>query len=232
MCDVSAENNITFGLSGRRSKPYGYRSRPPAVPPHVSHVLPRYPLAATPVSHSPLTRNTRPLCALSLDSRTTREAVGNNYSKAECKRWARARRYERISACWICRCRVRECVAHRSSSTAGLSYQQGCRSTEPSVPATGGEPVAWRTSGRSPCQHRCGATAAQLVATSRQAASRDEQPRGLRPASSTCCRRGAAERARAATRVRVPGRPEARARKRAGLLANRCSLLGAALSQI
>ena len=98
---------ITFGLSGRRSKPYGYRSRPPAVPPHVSHVLPRYPLAATPVSHSPLTRNTRPLCALSLDSRTTREAVGNNYSKAECKRWARARRYERISACWICRCSAR-----------------------------------------------------------------------------------------------------------------------------
>ena len=127
---------------------------------------------------------------------------------------------------------VRECVARRSSSTAGLSYQQGCRSTEPSVPATGGEPVAWRRSGRSPCQHRCGATAAQLVATSRQAASRDEQPRGLRPASSSCCRRGAAERARAATRVRVPGRPEARARKRAGLLANRCSLLGAALSQI
>ena len=47
-------------------------------------------------------------CALSLDSRTTREAVGNNYAKAECnKRWARARRYERISACWICRCSAR-----------------------------------------------------------------------------------------------------------------------------
>ena len=50
-------------------------------------------------------------------------------------------------------------------------------------------------------RHSC----ALLVATSRQAASRDQQPRGLRPASSSCCRRGAAERARAATRVRVPG---------------------------
>ena len=52
-------------------------------------------------------------------------------------------------------------------------------------------------------RHSC----ALLVVTSRQAASHDEQPRGLRPASSSCCRRGAAERARAATRVRVPGRP-------------------------
>ena len=177
-------------------------------------------------------RNTRPLCALSLSTLrrhgrrlgiTTRKqsvSVGLEPAATNASQLAGS-----AGA-------VRECVARRSSSTAGLSYQQGCRSTEPSVPATGGEPVAWRRSGRSPCQHRCGATAAQLVATSRQAASRDEQPRGLRPASSSCCRRGAAERARAATRVRVPGRPEARARKRAGLLANRCSLLGAALSQI
>ena len=65
-------------------------------------------------------------------------------------------------------------------------------------------------------RHSC----ALLVATSRQAASRDEQPRGLRPASSSCCRRGAAERARAATRVRVPGRPAGHGRKQA--FANRC----------
>ena len=77
-------------------------------------------------------------------------------------------------------------------------------------------------------RHSC----ALLVATSRQAASRDEQPRGLRPASSSYCRRGAAERARAATRVRVPGRPAARAQQ-AGLLTNCCSLLlVAALPQI
>ena len=53
------------------------------------------------------TQHPSPLRPLSLDSQTTREAVGNNYAKAECKRWARARRYERISACWICRCSVR-----------------------------------------------------------------------------------------------------------------------------
>ena len=83
----------------------------------------------------------------------------HSYARAECKRWARARRYERLSACWICSVRVR-CTA---VPAAGLSYvQHGCRSTEPSVPATGGEPVAWRRSGQSPSQHpcSCGATAA------------------------------------------------------------------------
>ena len=216
--------NITFGLSGRRSKPYGYRSRPPAVPPHT------YPGPATP-DPTEDTQHPSPLRPLSLDSQTTREAVGITTRKQSVSVGLEPAATNASQLAGSAGA-VRECVARRSSSTAGLSYQQGCRSTEPSVPATGGEPVAWRRSGRSPCQHRCGATAAQLVATSRQAASRDEQPRGLRPASSSYCRRGAAERARAATRVRVPGRPEARARKRAGLLANRCSLLGAALSQI
>ena len=131
--------------------------------------------------------------------------------------------------------RVREHLplCRRSVPAAGLSYfQHRCRSTELSVPATGGEPVAWRRSGRSPCQHCCSRaphSCALLVATSRQAASRDQQPRGLRPASSSCCRRGAAEQARAAARVRVPGRPAGHARKRA------CQpqpLLVAALSQI
>ena len=71
-------------------------------------------------------------------------------------------------------------------------------------------------------RHSC----ALLVATSRQAASRDQQPRGLRPASSSCCRRSAAEQARAAARVPVPGRPAGHARKRT------CQPLVAALSQI
>ena len=61
---------------------------------------------------------------------------------------------------------------------AGLSYfQHRCRSTELSVPATGGEPVAWRRAGPSQHEHHCscGATAGRswsrradklLVATS------------------------------------------------------------------
>ena len=71
--------------------------------------------------------------------------------------------------------------------------------------ATGGEPAAWRRAGLSDGQLLClcGATAARCWSpTSRQAASRDQQTRCLRPARGLCWRCGAAERSRAAVSMR------------------------------
>ena len=99
---------------------------------------------------------------------------------------------------------VRAAPPCSSSSWTVVCVQHRCRSTEPNVPATGGEPVAWRRSG--------GALACIAAAPQLRSCGRDEEPScqsrrareacGLKQLS--CCRRGAAEQARAATRVRVP----------------------------
>ena len=91
------------------------------------------------------------------------------------------------------------------------------------MPATGGEPVAWRRAGPRPEPARASLLVrrnswSQLVATSRQAARRDEHPRGLRPARRLRCCGGTAEQVRAAVAGPWLGhRPTPRT------LANRCS---------
>ena len=113
----------------------------------------------------------------------------------------------------------------RTSNTGAEAPSSVCQRRAESPSPGGGSGGALATALLLVRRHSC----ALLVATSRQAASRDQQPRGLRPASSSCCRRGAAEQARAAARVRVPGRPAGHARKRA---CQPLRLLVAALCQI
>ena len=154
-------------------------------------------------------------------------AARHGYAKAECKRWARARRYKRLSACWICSVRVRRTpqiqqLDCRTSNTGAEAPSPVCRRRAES-PSPGGGPGRALPSipARAAPQLRTAGRNEQTSCQSRPAAARPAARKQL--LLPPRCRRASTS-SRASARARPPSRSRAQTSLPTAALARRGAL--------